>query len=94
MKPICVGCRRFYRQVKSGYYFVEGKPKENGAMPGLLAPERWEPYKLWAGDLWECRGCGHVTISGVGLAALSEHYRPDFKQLVEELGAELQINDC
>lgn len=94
LKPICVGCKRFYRMVKSGYYFIEGKPRENGALPGTLAPDKWSPYKLWAGDLWECKSCGHVLVSGVGIAPISEDYKSDFKQRVEDLRAELQVNDC
>lgn len=50
MKPICFPCQRFYRMVKSGFCFIEGKPMGNGV-------------ELWSGDKWRCNGCGHELIS-------------------------------
>lgn len=92
MKPICVKCQRFYRPKHTGYRFIEGMPTENGAKPGTQEPEKWKPYKTWIGDLWECLGCGHQTIVGVGSHPTSEHYLPDFQQWLA--GASLQVNDC
>jgi hypothetical protein len=62
--------------------------------PGTAAPEMWEPYKLWMGDLWECRGCGHELIVGSGYQPISEDYWPDFLQQIESWGAKITINDC
>lgn len=95
MKPICVKCQRFFRMKKSGYYFTEGMPKENGAKQGTAEKEKWKPYKIWAGDLWECLGCGFQIVSGVGGAPMAEHYQSDFKGVHERLNAgQLQVNDC
>jgi len=94
MKPICVPCQRFFRAERTGDYFIEGMPKENGAQPGTAEPEKWQPYKLWAGDRWRCEGCGTVVIVGTGLHPVAEHYQPDFTKRAESLGATLQVNDC
>lgn len=104
LKPICVPCRRFFRQKKSGFNFIEGMPDfftaegEDGprsAKPGLVEPERWRPYKIWQGDLLECPNCHAQIISGFGASPWSEHYRPDFKEMIERTGAsQFQVNDC
>lgn len=98
MKPICVKCQRFYRMVKSGFYFIEAMPVAGGdgpAEPGTAEPHRWTPYKVWAGDKWQCEGCGHELVKGTGRLPLSEHFKPDFAATVERLdAAQLQVNDC
>ena len=95
MKPICVGCKCFYRVKKTGKFFVEGMPIAPMAKKGRAEPENWKPYKIWAGDLWECPECGHETIAGVGWNPVSEHYLPDFPSLLEKLGPDpITINDC
>jgi hypothetical protein len=95
LKPICVHCHRFFRQVKSGLYFVEGMPAGNGsAPPGLAEPDKWKPYKLWAGDKWQCEGCGAVIISGVGVSPIAEHFEDNFDVLRQALRADFQVNDC
>ena len=103
MKPICVPCQRFYRAKKNGFYFLEGLPNQvvgsdgerRTAFPGHAEPELWRPYKLWSGDLWECPGCGHTLVSGVGHSHVAEHYQPDFVAVVARLGADqFQVNDC
>jgi len=99
MKPICVGCRCFYRPVRTGQYFIEGMP--NGSTPpgeeirGLRRPDAWQPYKLWVGDKWKCPDCGHETISGVPGHPIAEHYQEEFMALAVTLRAnDIQINDC
>jgi hypothetical protein len=89
MKPICVRCQRFYRPKQNGFRFTEG-------MPGYSDnPNNWRPYKLWVGDLWECKGCGHEVIVGVGLNPVSEHYMPNFEKVRTDGGFDrLQVNDC
>lgn len=94
MKPICVQCSRFYRIKKTGVSFIEGMPNGNDAEPGNDEPERWRPYKLWHGDLYECPDCGARTISGVGQAPISEHYMPDFDKLCDRFEPMMQVNDC
>ena len=95
MKPICVPCQRFYRPIKNGFFFIEGMPTGNGTLPGKAEPDKWSPYKLWCGDKWQCPDCRNEIISGVGLEPISEHYLPDFSEMVEITGADqLQINDC
>lgn len=97
MKPICVKCRRFYRCKKNGFKFIEGMPMGGTGLqplPGTAEPEYWTPYKLWAGDLWECEGCHHELVSGVARVPIAEHYQPDFIDRVNASGAILQVNDC
>lgn len=96
MKPICVKCQRFYRPKKTGFRFVEGMPTHPRALPGRDAePERWKPYKLWVGDLWECEGCGSQIVSGFAGSPYAEHYQPDFAGRLAALGEDhLQVNDC
>jgi hypothetical protein len=96
LKPICVPCQRFYRQIKTGFYFIEGMPiaGEGKAEPGTSMPERWKPYKLWSGDKWRCEGCGSEIISGTGMNPLGEHYQGDFQTKRAQLNAEYQVNDC
>lgn len=94
LKPICVPCRRFYRPKKNGFCFIEGMPEGNAA-PGNAEPDKWNPYKLWTGDLWECLGCGATIVVGTGHQPIAEHYQPDFEQKVEQHRArQLQVNDC
>lgn len=60
--------------------------------PGPL-PD-WTGYKLWVGDLWECRGCGAQIISGVAPSPLNEHYKPDYEAQRARLDITLRIDDC
>lgn len=97
LKPICVPCQRFFRMKTQGYMFLEGMPKssEGRPLPGTQEPEKWTPYKLWAGDLWECEGCGAQIVSGTGQSRVAEHYEADFMRLVNVYKADqLQVNDC
>jgi hypothetical protein len=99
LKPICVQCQRFYRPKKTGVYFVESKqrPDEFGlpALPGRATPEQWQPYKVWAGDLWHCPDCGHELISGTGMHPIVEDYQADFLLTIGHLNALwLEVKDC
>lgn len=94
MKPICVPCQMFYRPKQNDYSFVEGMPVVSGAQSGKAEPEKWQPYKLWLGDLWECRGCGAQIVVGTGRIPVSEHFKPDFKDRVTAHDVKLQVNDC
>lgn len=92
MKPICRKCDLFYRPKRNGIFFTEGMPtgpRVNGVH------NSWKPYKVWQGDLWECRGCGHEIIVGVGHQPVTEHYLPEFEPARRQLGADkININDC
>jgi len=94
MKPICIPCKRFFRQKKTGFYFIEAMPTEAGAKPGIVEHDKWKPYKLWAGDRWECEGCGASIVVGCANRPISEHYEPDFEKQVEQFSPTLQVNDC
>lgn len=93
-KPVCLPCHRFMRPHRTGFYFTEGMPKTNEAPPGLEAPDQWEPYKIWAGDIYKCQGCGAEVITGFGLRPI-ERYEERFDKLRKSLGADkYQVNDC
>lgn len=95
MKPICVLCQRFFRMVKAGYYFTEMMPKSGRPLPGTQQPDRWTPYKIWSGDLYECQGCKAQIVSGVGGGPISEHYQANFTDVSKNLKADqLKVNDC
>jgi len=94
MKPICVACQRFYRAKKNGFFFIEAMPTVSDAPAGTAAPEAWKPYKLWSGDLWECKGCGHQLVSGAGSEPIAEHYQPKFEDDVRAYNPSLTVNDC
>lgn len=91
LKPICTKCHTFFRPYRNGQQFLEGMPKGN-ASPGLVEPERWDPYKLWSGDVWQCNGCNAQIIVGTGQQPISEHYMPDFAEMIK--GVVFQVNDC
>jgi hypothetical protein len=88
LRPICASCRKFFRPKKTGYNFMEGMPF------GERGDGRWKPYKLWSGDLWECKACGTEIIVGTGKNPISEHFYPDFAQACERAKAHMLIEDC
>jgi hypothetical protein len=82
---------------KSGYYFTEMMPTpgDDPATPGIFRPERWTPYKVWAGDLWTCPDCGAAVVVGTGRNPISEHYMPEFPATREATNAaQLEVKDC
>lgn len=93
VKPACPKCQLFYHPKKNAYTFLEGMP-EADARSGKVDARLWHPYKLWHGDLWECRGCGAQVIVGVMGGPITEHYMPDFKDWLERMPPQVQINDC
>ncbi len=94
MKPICVTCKRFYRPKKNGFFFIEGMPAVDGAKPGNAEPQNWKPYKLYAGDLWECPDCHSQIVSGVGAGPIGMRHEEDFAYKVESYQPTLSVNDC
>lgn len=93
MKPICVKCQRFYHPKRNGISFLEMMP-EGKAQPGTAEPDKWHPYKLWLGDLWECLGCHNEIIVGVGQRQLVEHYQEDFNHHCSVYQPQIKVNDC
>lgn len=93
-KPVCLGCRCFYRPKKNGFAWIEGMPDSGGAPRGVAGNGQWSPYKLWVSDLWACPECGHEIVVGHCQREISEHYLPGFAEAVAQYKAEVQINDC
>lgn len=84
-KPVCVKCRLFYKPKQNGVYFIEGMPLNGGT--------KWDPYKLWASDLWECKGCGsEILVSNV--MPVAERHTDQFRVLSNSLDIKIQVNDC
>lgn len=98
LAPICVPCERFYRPKKNGFYFTEGKP--HGASVEWDGKQGkhsagWTPYKVWAGDMWECPDCGAQIVVGVPHNRIAEHYELDFEDVRLRLNAtQLLVKDC
>jgi hypothetical protein len=90
MKPICMNCKLFYRPKRNGVYFTESMPTGKGfPRPG------WRPYKVWVGDLWECKGCHSEIIVGVGEGPVSVQHQPNFHELRLLTEADkINIDDC
>lgn len=93
-KPVCVPCQRFFRPKKNGRYFVEGMPVSNDASPGNINPSAWRPYKLWAGDEWECRGCGATIIVSAGIRPIAEQHEERFAETMNHFNPTVFVNDC
>jgi hypothetical protein len=84
----------YYRPKKNGTPYIEMKPNGGAlAPPGNEAPERWTPYKLWVGDLWECRGCGNTIVIGA-LNPASQDYLPNFDAMIVAMNPKIKVNDC
>lgn len=91
-KPACVPCQRFFRPKQNGYRCTEMMPVVPDALPGTAEPEKWEPYKLWNADLWECNGCGAQIVVGWGNRPVSQDYLPNFAEALKT--SQSIINDC
>lgn len=91
-KPACPACQRFMRPKKNGVFVLEQMPVVHGALPGKDEPDKWQPYKIWQADLWQCQGCGAEQVSGWGYRPVREHYEEGFKDLLEVVT--ITINDC
>lgn len=95
MKPICVPCERFMRAKKTGFYFIEGMPREGWDGEQGKNSAGWVPYKVWVGDLYECPDCSAQTVVGVSRNRLSEHFEPNFNEIIMSTGAaQLMVKDC
>lgn len=92
-KPVCPKCACYFYPKKNGTPYLEMKPRGNGAPRGHDAPEMWEPYKLWLGDLWACQVCGFEIIIGA-LHPACEDYRPEFETMIDSFNPQIKVNDC
>lgn len=96
-KPICAKCQLFFTPKRNGTVALEGMPHGPGSgEPGTASPESWLPYKLWMGNLWECRGCGAQVLT-TNSRHFSEHFMQEFSSLrehYEKLGLLVRVNDC
>ena len=90
VKPVCVTCRLFYRPKKNGTVFEEGMPGDNGR----LVENGWSSYKLWNGDLWECRQCGSQIIVGCGSRPMREQHHDDYDRVKEMHPPHIFVPDC
>lgn len=92
---VCRPCGLFYDTEKNGVYVEEMapvRPLYNGApLPG---EDIWKPYKILAGDLLKCPGCGHELISGFGRGSIAEHHEPTYAATRARLQPIVQIKDC
>jgi hypothetical protein len=84
----CPKCGRFFKVKTIGVTFEEGMPVTSSS--GAI---RWEPYKLWAGDLYECEGCGAQVIAGVGQGPIAEHFQPDYAEKVTRHAPLCRVKD-
>lgn len=96
-KPVCVKCECFMRPKKNGFYSTEGKP-HGGTVPWDgnrgKGSEGWTPYKIWAGDLWECPCCLYQIIT-TGTREVSIQHDIDFDHMIEVTKADqLLVKDC
>lgn len=96
MRPICAKCRAFMRPKRNGVYWTETlTEKRQTVKPSeFFKPENFKPYKVWAGDLWNCLGCETEIIIGVPSRPIVEHFEANFAEIQKELGAdEIEIHD-
>lgn len=90
-KPICMTCKKFYRPKKNGVVVEEGMPI---GYPTMGVSTKWESYKLWRGDLWECHQCGHQIVVGFGNIPMAEHYEPHYAKAKRLHPPIAFIEDC
>ena len=96
-KPICVKCGLFFRPKKNGQMWEEGKPSNDETPVRHTEPDgtEWTSYKIWQGDLWECRDCGVQVIVGTGAKPWFEHYQEEYAAAREACEHSLIfVHDC
>lgn len=88
-RPICVPCGLFYRPKANDIVWEEGLPINKS---GNIV--EWEGYKLWAADLWRCKGCGHEMVTGHGSRPFSTHHEEGYSEYAAERPPVVRVNDC
>jgi hypothetical protein len=83
MRLVCVKCRKFLHSKKIGIAFEEGMPVGN----------KWKPYKLFQGDVLECRSCGFELILPAE-QPVAEHFQKDYAKWAETMHPILLVEDC
>ncbi len=68
-RPVCIKCH------------CELRPDLNGI--GVLDMADWEPYELYAADIWGCPKCGVQIAGGFALNPISAHYEPRFQEIID-----------
>ncbi len=72
-----------------------GHPDWSDFLERLVDWEKgWGPYKLWKGDLWQCRGCGARIIVGVAARPVAEHFEEDYAARAAALEPVVRVDDC
>lgn len=68
MKIVCTNCQRLMT-----------------AQQAVTAIEMSDfgPYKLWAADLYICKGCNNEAVAGFADRAYAEHFQPHFAKALE-----------
>ena len=84
-KPVCMKCKKFFRMKKIGTYWTEGMPINN-------EQTEWKPYKIWSGDLWECKSCGTQIVCGQGYMPVAEQHMEKFQGWLQH--SQFQVDDC
>lgn len=92
-KPVCVRCQRFFRPRKNGAVWEEGKPVGQ-LQDGRPVDGTWESYKLWYGDLWECRQCGAQIIVGTGATPIARSHEFVYHELKKDMAPVVFVEDC
>lgn len=88
MNLACPKCRTFFRTKRVGIAWEEGMPATND----LAGP--WQSYKLWAGDLRECKCGAQVILGPPGGHPIAEHYQPAYASKVTSYAPIARIDDC
>ena len=71
-KIICGSCNNKMSHERSGVYVLE--TFEDGK----------KPYKVWSSDLYYCKKCSTVVLTGIPSSPLREHYEEDFEEWVKK----------
>lgn len=91
MLPVCAKCKIFFHPKKNGIYFEEGMPVVHST--DSVEETIWESYKLWSGDLYECRGCGAEIVVGFGAQPIEINNHEGYKERVASFESEFMVID-
>lgn len=83
-KPVCLKCGLFFKPTKTAVGWEEMMPVDSD----------WRPYKLWMGDLMECRGCGAEIISGHGGDPIAIQHEDGYDRIRSQVAPVVCVEDC
>jgi len=69
MRQACTHCQREYVPHQSGVLVIEFAS--------------FGPYKVWMADELKCPECAHTILAGFPNGAVSEHFMPDFQEIIQ-----------